>query len=100
MPLQHHPIHGVAHGLAARRRDIRGSVFRAIDETDSVRIVRSPGIVHANRETEEIPRLSWRMRSVHSDPFQRALVPIPRDGVVGVGDIPIYRRLALDPEER
>jgi hypothetical protein len=25
-------------------------------------------------------------------PFQGALVPIPRNGIVGVGDIPIYDR--------
>src|SRR5678815_5576457 len=97
MPLDEHSKSGVADGVAPGRCDIGGSVFAAIDVTHGHRVVSRPSIVHAYRETEVIPRLCRRMRTVDSDGRNGPFVPntggaIGRMIVRRAGKIPAGQR--------
>ena len=73
---------------------------QAAHAAQELAFVLGPCVVHANREGEEIPRVNRRMRRVHPDTFQRALIPISRNGVVRIRHVPIDRRANVESDKK
>ena len=84
----HHPISRITDRLAARSGDVSRGMLAAIKITDCpVGVVSRPGIIHADRQAEEIARLRRWMGCIDADRGQYLLVPGARDARRGMGGI-------------
>ena len=86
--------------FVARGRHVVGGVFAAIDVTHRpIGVVGRPGVIHADRKTEEVARLGRRMRCIHPDGGERSFVPNAGD-TVGGGGADVGTRAANEPQQQ
>src|SRR5437773_10565413 len=84
MALLKQPPGSVTDRFTPCSRDVRGGVLAAVNVANSaIGVIRRPGVIHADRETEIIARLRRRMRAVLPDRRQGPFIPNARHAVGG-----------------